>query len=66
VLEYARGFVGEQARRSVALSAFGGDNPLVGQQAARGEGLEVLQAVCGQGAIDPVAGVENPALRVAE
>jgi hypothetical protein len=58
--------VGEQPGHAVALGALGGDDALVGQQAARGERLEVLQAVCGQGAIDAVGGVENPALRVAE
>jgi len=66
VLEHASGLVCEQARRSVALGALGGDYALVGEQAALGEGLEVLETVGGQGAVDAVAGVENPALRVAE
>jgi hypothetical protein len=58
--------VGEQPRHTVALGALGGDYSLVGEQAALGQSLEVLEAVRGQGAIDAVTGVENPALRVAE
>jgi hypothetical protein len=58
--------VREQCRVVGALGTFGPDDSLVVQQAARRKRVEVLQPVLGQGAIDAVAGVENPALRVAE
>jgi hypothetical protein len=59
--------VGEQGRaHAIPLHTLGPDDPVVLEQAAGGQGLEVLQPIRGQRAIDAVARVENPALRVAE
>jgi hypothetical protein len=58
--------VGEQPGGAVPLRALGGDYALVVEQAARRQRLEVPQAVRGQRAVDRVARIENPALRVAE
>jgi hypothetical protein len=47
VLEHARGLVGQEAGDTVAVGALGGDYALVVEEAACGEGLEVLEAVRG-------------------
>jgi len=66
VLEHPGGVVRQQSGDTVALDPFGSYYPLVLQQPAGGERLEVLQAVRGERAIDASARVEDPALRVAE
>ncbi len=67
VAQHGRGLVDEQPpERRHVLDELGRHDPLVVEQPARPQGLEVAQAVGRERAIDLVAGIEDSALRVAE